>query len=205
MATARQSPWRCQLLGRHDEVARVGFPYFGGIEHQHFPHLTVRDVLYTMCRPSACNWPMAAACWRDGVRPDGRQPRHRPRPAGHDRWQRRGRRRHRLRPAQALHPGLAGSHHRRAGRPGDPPGPRIRPERGQDPGPLDDHRRRRRQPLVPHGHDLPRPDQPADPVRVRRSDRRRLGALCRPGKAASADRLDAAGLRAWTGTARRAT
>ncbi|WP_172151409.1 nitrate reductase subunit alpha [Pseudomonas tumuqii] len=34
------------LLGRHDEVARVGFPYFGGIEHVHFPHLKVRDVLY---------------------------------------------------------------------------------------------------------------------------------------------------------------
>ena len=34
------------LLGRHDDVARVAFPYFGGIEHQHFPHVKVRDVLY---------------------------------------------------------------------------------------------------------------------------------------------------------------
>jgi nitrate reductase alpha subunit len=34
------------LLGRHDEVARVGFPYFGGIAHQHFPHTPLRDVIY---------------------------------------------------------------------------------------------------------------------------------------------------------------
>src|SRR5690606_33314066 len=34
------------LLGRHDEVARVAVPYFGGIEHQHFPHVKGRDVLY---------------------------------------------------------------------------------------------------------------------------------------------------------------
>ena len=34
------------LLERHDSVARVGFPYFGGLPREHFPHVAVRDVLY---------------------------------------------------------------------------------------------------------------------------------------------------------------
>src|SRR5690606_41022919 len=64
----------------------------------------------------------------------------------------------RSRPAQALHPRLAGGHYRGAGPPVDPPGPRVRRERGQDPRSLDDHRRRRGESLVPHGHDLSRPE-----------------------------------------------
>ncbi|MCK2045388.1 nitrate reductase subunit alpha [Chromohalobacter japonicus] len=30
----------------HDSVARVGFPYFGGIAHEHFDHVAGNDVLY---------------------------------------------------------------------------------------------------------------------------------------------------------------
>ncbi len=45
------------------------------------------------------------------------------------------------------------------------------------------------EPLVPHGHELPRHHQHAGDVRLRRPVRRRLGALCRPGEAAAADRL----------------
>ena len=52
------------------------------------------------------------------------------------------------------------------------------------------------EPLVPHGHELPRHHQHAGDVRLRRPVRRRLVALCRPGKAAAADRLAAARLRA---------
>ena len=51
------------------------------------------------------------------------------------------------------------------------------------------------EPLVPHGHELPRHHQHAGDVRLRRAVRRRLVALCRPGKAAAAVRLDAAGVR----------
>jgi nitrate reductase alpha subunit len=45
------------------------------------------------------------------------------------------------------------------------------------------------QPLVPYGHELSRHHQSAGDVRLRRPVGRRLGALCGPGKAASADRL----------------
>ncbi|BAP44865.1 respiratory nitrate reductase subunit alpha [Pseudomonas sp. StFLB209] len=34
------------LLDRHDEVARVAFPYFGGIAHEHFPSSPLREVIY---------------------------------------------------------------------------------------------------------------------------------------------------------------
>ena len=59
------------------------------------------------------------------------------------------------------------------------------------------------EPLVPHGHELPRRHQPADDVRLRGPVRRRLGALCRPGEAAPADRLDRRSPSRSTGAARR--
>ena len=59
------------------------------------------------------------------------------------------------------------------------------------------------EPLVPHGHELSRHHQHAGDVRLRRPIGRRLVALCRPGKAAPANRLAAARLRASTGAARR--
>ncbi|MGB8714657.1 MAG: nitrate reductase subunit alpha, partial [Onishia taeanensis] len=34
------------LAERHDAVARVGFPYFGGIEHEHFDHVVGDDILH---------------------------------------------------------------------------------------------------------------------------------------------------------------
>ena len=45
-AEGREVRLALSLLGRHDEVARVAFPYFGGIERKHFPNVPVRDVLY---------------------------------------------------------------------------------------------------------------------------------------------------------------
>ncbi len=58
------------------------------------------------------------------------------------------------------------------------------------------------EPLVPHGHELPRHHQHAGDVRLRRPVRRRLVALCRPGEAAAAVRLDAARPSASTGAVR---
>ncbi len=55
------------------------------------------------------------------------------------------------------------------------------------------------EPLVPHGHELSRHHQHAGDVRLRRPVGRRLVALCRPGEAAAANRLGAAGLRARLG------
>ena len=56
----------------------------------------------------------------------------------------------------AVHPGLAGGDHRRAGRGGRPDRPRVRAERRGVQRPLDDPHGRRHQPLVPLRHDLPR-------------------------------------------------
>ena len=55
------------------------------------------------------------------------------------------------------------------------------------------------EPLVPHGHELPRHHQHAGDVRMRRPVGRRLVALCRTGKAAPANGLAAARLRARLG------
>jgi len=37
---------RLSLADRHDSVVKVGFPYFGGIAHEHFGHVDGNDVLY---------------------------------------------------------------------------------------------------------------------------------------------------------------
>ena len=66
----------------------------------------------------------------------------------------------------------------------------------QDAGQVDGDHRRGDEPLVPQRHELPRRHQHADAVRLHRQERRRLGALRRPGEAAAADRLDRARLRA---------
>ncbi len=124
---------------------------------------------------------------RDRVRPAGRAVRHRPRA---------GQRRGRLQRQRAVHAGMAGADHRRAARPGHHGRPPVRRQRRQDARQVDDHHRRGDEPLVPRRHELPRRDQPADDVRLRRAERRRLGALRRAGEAAPADRLDRARLRA---------
>ena len=61
------------------------------------------------------------------------------------------------------------------------------------------------EPLVPHGHDLPRHHQHAGDVRLHRPVRRRLVALCRPGKAAAANRLGCRSPSGSTGAGRRAS
>ncbi len=100
-----------------------------------------------------------------------------------------------LRRPGALHARLGGKDHRRAARSDHHHGARVRAQRREDQGPVDGDRRRRSEPLVPHGYELPRHHQYAGDVRMRRPIRRRLVALCRPGKAAAADRLAAAGVR----------
>ncbi len=37
---------RLSILGNHDEVATVGFPYFGGIENENFSSVALEEVLY---------------------------------------------------------------------------------------------------------------------------------------------------------------
>ena len=62
--------------------------------------------------------------------------------------------------------------------------------------PVDGDHRRRHESLVSQRHELPRHHQHADDVRLHRQERRRLVALRGPGKAAPADRLDRARVRA---------
>ena len=63
-------------------------------------------------------------------------------------------------------------------------------------GPLDDRDGRGHQPLVPLRPDLPHVLHPDDAVRLPGRERRRLGALRRPGEGPPADRLPDAGVRA---------
>ena len=125
---------------------------------------------------------------------------HGVRPAGGELWRRarpaRRNGREELRRRHAVHAGLAGAHHRHAARAADHRGATVRRERPQDARQVDGHHRRGDEPLVPQRHELPRRHQHADDVRLHRPERRRLGALRRPGKAAAADRLDGARVRA---------
>ena len=121
------------------------------------------------------------------VRPAGGQLRRGPRPAGRAGGQGLQRR-------HALHPGLAGAHHRHAARAAHHRGAPVCRQRRQDPWQVDGDHRRGHEPLVPRRHELPRRHQHADDVRLHRPERRRLGALRGPGKAAAANRLDGAGL-----------
>ncbi|MDF3933671.1 nitrate reductase subunit alpha [Pseudomonas citronellolis] len=45
-ADGQEVSLRLSQLGHHDDVARVAFPYFGGIERKHFPNVPLRDVIY---------------------------------------------------------------------------------------------------------------------------------------------------------------
>ena len=89
----------------------------------------------------------------------------------------------------AVHPGLAGDHHRRPGRDRGPDRARVRPERRGVPGSLDDRHGRGHQPLVPLRHDLPRVPHPHEPDRLPGRERRRLGPLRRPGEGPPDHRL----------------
>ena len=176
------------LLGMHDDVAEVGFPYFGGADSEHFNSVALDEILLhklpvkrlqladgsealvtSVYDLQLANYGLErglgdANCAADYDEVKAYSPA----------WAEQIRR-------------VASQHHSHC--------PRVRGKRREDPRPFDDHRRRRRQPLVPHGHDLPRPDQYADLLRLRRPERRRLGALRRPGKTAAANRLAAAGVR----------
>lgn len=33
------------MVEKHDEVVDVAFPYFGGIEHDHYNHVEFKDIL----------------------------------------------------------------------------------------------------------------------------------------------------------------
>ena len=72
---------------------------------------------------------------------------------------------------------------------GRPDRPRVRRERRGVPRPLDDRDGRRHQPLVPLRHDLPRVPDPDQPDRLPGRQRRRLGALRRPGEGPADHRL----------------
>ena len=90
---------------------------------------------------------------------------------------------------RAVHPGLAGDDHRRSGVDRGPDRPRVRAERRGVEGPLDDRDGRRDQPLVPLRHDLPGVPHADQPHRLPGRQRRRLGALRRPGEGAADHRL----------------
>ena len=106
-------------------------------------------------------------------------------------------------PIEPYTPGLAGADHRRAGRGGGPDRPGVRRQRRAVRRPVDDPHGRGHQPLVPLRHHLPG-DPGADHAdRLPGRQRRRLGALRRPGEVPPGDRLGAAGVRRWTGRARR--
>ncbi len=100
-----------------------------------------------------------------------------------------------LRRPRAVHARLAGGDHRRAGRAGRAHRPRVRPERRGLRRPLDDPHGCGHQPLVPLRHDLPHLPRPDHADRLPGGQRRRLGALRRPGEVPPGDRLGAAGLR----------
>ncbi len=177
------------------ETAKVGFPYFGGIQTPNFSHNdsgdSAKDVLVR-----------TVPVQRIALGKDGRQARgpggHGVRPAGGQLW--RGARSARrnggqgLRRRHAIHAGMAGEDHRHAAQAADHGGTPVRRQRAQDPWQVHGHHRRGDEPLVPLRHELPRHHQHADDVRLHRPKRRWLGALCGPGKAATPDRLDRAGV-----------
>ena len=177
------------------ETAKVGFPYFGGIESAKFPEQRARAT--------------AATCWCAPCRSSASRSARKARNAsalvatvfdlqvanyGVARGLAGECAAARLRRRHALHAGLAGAHHRHAARAADHRGAPVRRERPQDARQVDGDHRRGDEPLVPQRHELPRRHQHADDVRLHRPERRRLGALRGPGEAAAADRLDRAGL-----------
>lgn len=176
------------LLGMHDDVAEVGFPYFGGADSEHFNSVALDEILLhklpvkrlqladgsealvtSVYDLTLANYGLErglgdANCAADYDEVKAYSPAWAEQITGVSRH-------NIIRIAREF------------------------AENAENPRPFDDHRRRRRQPLVSHGHDLPRLDQHADLLRLRRPERRRLGALRRPGKTAAANRLAAAGVR----------
>ncbi len=188
----RETKLRLSLADVRDELADVGFPYFGNREHDHFQGTDHPDVLTRKV-------PAKRIALKDGetlvasvydlfVANYGVD-----RGFGGDHL---GKSYDEVEPYT---PAWAEKITRRAAQPDHHGGARVRAQCREDRWPLHGHRRRRPEPLVPHGHELPRHHQHAGDVRLRRTIRRRLVALCRPGKAAAAIRLDAARLRSRLG------
>ena len=96
----------------------------------------------------------------------------------------------------ARHAGLAGGDHLGAGRGRGAGGAGVRPQRRIVPRAVDDRDGRRHQPLVPLRPDLPHVLHAHHAVRMPGRERRRLGALRRPGEGAAADRVPAGRVRA---------
>ena len=120
-----------------------------------------------------------------GVRPGARPVRRRPARAA-------GRVAHRVRrPDAGLHARVAGAVHRRPRREGGAHRPRVRRERRGVARPVHDRHGCRDQPLVPLRHDLPRVPRADHADRLPGRERRRLGALRRPGEGAARDRARA--------------
>ena len=42
----RSTSLKMSLIEHHDEIASVGFPYFGGVENEHFRHNTFKDIIH---------------------------------------------------------------------------------------------------------------------------------------------------------------
>ncbi|CNM91048.1 Uncharacterised protein [Mycobacterium tuberculosis] len=93
------------------------------------------------------------------------------------------------RPNPAEHPGLAGVDHRCAGRAGNPVCQGIRPQRDRIRRTVDDHHGRRNLSLVPQRCHVPLGVGAAHVDRIDGTQRRRVGALRRPGEGASVDRV----------------
>ena len=187
--TGEEIELRLSLLGSHDEVANVGFPYFGGEGSEHFNKVDLENILLhklpakrlqladgsTALVTTVYDLTMANYGLERGLNDDNCA-------AGYDEVKA-------YTPAWAEKiTGVSRAHIIRTAREfadnADKTHGRSMIIVGAGP-----------QPLVPPRHELPRPDQYADLLRLRRSERRRLGALCGPGKTASADRLAAAGVR----------
>ena len=121
---------------------------------------------------------------READRRDARDHRLRPDGCAARRAPRRAARRvaGRLRRPAAVHARVAGGAHRRRRRPRHPRRARVRPQRRAHERALDDRDGRRHEPLVPLRPDLPGDAQPRAALRLPGRERRRLGALRRPGE-----------------------
>ena len=140
--------------------------------------------------PGRAGAPHRWAPRHDRARPDARPVRRRPtRDAGHLAGRLR-------RPLDSGDPRLAGGDHLRAGRAGRAAGPGVGAERDRHRRSRDDPHGRRHQPLVPLRPDLPGDARADDDHRLPGPQRRRLGALRRPGEGAPDHGLPAHGLRA---------
>jgi hypothetical protein len=182
----RDTKLRLSLADVKDELADVGFPYFGNREHDHFsgtdhPSVLMRKV--PAKRVTLKDGEAVVASVYDlflanyGV----------DRGFGGEH-------------VAKSYASLGGEDHRRAARPDHHGRTRIRAERGKDQGSLDGDHRRCDEPLVSLRHELPWRHQHAGDVRLRRPVRWRLVALCRSGEAEAAIGVAAARLRARLGT-----